>query len=50
MDRYFVAPDALNDLCVWRKNGDYPDPVLAWRNVDDDELWDAIVDLVEGEK
>lgn len=48
---YFVAPDVDNEPCVWRERGSYPVPVLAKRYLrDDPDLWDAIVELVEGEK
>ena len=50
MDRYFIDTDADGDQWVWRFNGANPIPVLCSRLVRDPDLWDAIVELVEGEK
>ena len=41
---YFVAPDAFNDIWIWRERGDYPVPVVAYQGFrDDPELWDYLV-------
>lgn len=41
---YFVAPDYHGDVWIWRENGDYPVPVIAYHDFKDDpELWDYLV-------
>ena len=48
MDGYFIAPDAFNDVWVWRERGEFPVPVLARNDLrDDPELWAAIEGLVQ---
>jgi hypothetical protein len=45
---YFIAPDAYDDIWLWREHGDTPEPVLAKRDLRDDPVvWDAIVAWVE---
>ena len=40
---YFVAPDAFDDLWLWRDRGDYPVPVVARHDLrDDPDVWDHL--------
>jgi hypothetical protein len=41
---YFIAPDAYDDIWLWRERGDYPVPVIGQHELrDDPAVWDAIV-------
>lgn len=41
---YFVAPDAYDDLWLWRERGNYPVPILARHALrDDPDVWDLVV-------
>jgi hypothetical protein len=41
---YFIAPDAYDDIYLWREAGDFPIPVIGRDDFGDDPaVWDAIV-------
>jgi hypothetical protein len=41
---YFVAPDANDDLWLWRERGTYPVPILSCHELrNDPDVWDLIV-------
>jgi hypothetical protein len=44
LDGYFVAPDANDDLYLWRERGDYPVPIVGTNDLrDDPAVWELIV-------
>jgi hypothetical protein len=44
LDGYFIAPDANDDLWLWREAGDSPVPLISARSLSiDPDVWDLLV-------
>ena len=46
---YFIDTDALNDLWLWRRNGDFPRPIVSQHELrDDPAVWALLVAATGG--
>ena len=49
LEGYFVAPDAFEDMYLWRECGEYPVPVIAEADVrHDPAVWALLVAATGG--